>query len=395
MSRRARIVVINTRPEERSRAYADEAVRWGEPGDYELARQAMRDNGLELHEVEVPAALLDSVVVPADLYLLRDWRFPPAVLDRFLETHQRATTILDLRIAPPEVHFAQRDGEMSRWLGEPWRGDSLARCTSDVLRRPTITFVGSRLNLRLLAALDKAAPNMRVRLHTTPWIKRDGRPSPALISPHRRDRRPFRVLFVGRCMFRKGLPRLYQALRTTGLRRWQLTVVTHSLRGGCVFDPNGLPLDGRVPIVSELLADARVRVLPWGLPPPDLLELYGESHLVACPSLSDNGPNVAIEALACGVPVLLSDMCGAVEALPESHARVVPVPQWWRNNAAADSPERMAAALLEFHDETVVGARAAEVGRAALEEYLRTDPLGTLYRTYREAFQVPGGSHGG
>lgn len=240
--------------------YPDSTIRWGARGDYALALAAMRDNGLEI--VEVVHESLMQVSDAADIYLLRDWRYPQDSLARFLDAHPGTKTVLDLRISPPEIHFAQRDGEMSRWLGHGWARDSRNRCNSNVLSMTTVSFVGSQLNWDLLQEIHQLTPNMRMRGHVTPWNVRNGTRVVATTGAPTSDYREFRVLFVGRCVFRKGLPRLVQALRSTPIRDWRLTVVTESVdeATGILLDPRGASLEG-TEVARLLFGDDRIKLL--------------------------------------------------------------------------------------------------------------------------------------
>lgn len=104
------------------------------------------------------------------------------------------------------------------------------------------------------------------------------------------------AVFVGNDWRRKGLDRAIEGLRRTRAP-WDLWVVGD--------DKHGRPLRRSVP------ADARSRVRFLG--PQD-----GMSHLAAAdallfPSRFDSLANVVLEAMACGLPVIVSPMDGAAE----------------------------------------------------------------------------------
>jgi len=100
--------------------------------------------------------------------------------------------------------------------------------------------------------------------------------------------RPFRVLFVGQVSIRKGLHHLLRAWSRLELEDAELAVVGHEVDG---------------PVAAELRRTPRTRWL-GKLAPQELPALYRDSHLFVCPSLSEGGPFVVLEALASGLPVI-------------------------------------------------------------------------------------------
>lgn len=111
-----------------------------------------------------------------------------------------------------------------------------------------------------------------------------------------------RVLFVGRATLLKGFPYLIGALRKIG-KSAQLTVV------GDVSDEM-LPFLRRMPSVTRFPATTKNR-----------LRGYYRSHdVLVLPSLGDSFGFVALEAMACGIPVIVTDNCGV--PVPDKDWRV-------------------------------------------------------------------------
>lgn len=382
-----RVVVVNSARNYLARAYADGDMRWGPPGDYALALRAMRDNGLDVHEVVAPA--LADVKETADFYYLRDWRYPCAALETFIEEHPRSRTALDLRINPVEVHALQRRAEQAFWLGRQPVDPAAVELpySSDVLALPSVAFIGSELNRQLLAELGRHAANMRTRPHVTPWIDRAGRIEALQAGRSREDYSRIRVLFAGRSLFRKGLPRLFRALVASGLPDWELVAVTDGVRGGVAYDDDDRPLEPRG-LVGEMLAHPGVRWIPWGLAPDDMVALYHDCHLHVCPSLCDNGPNTVIESMVCGLPVLLSDMCGAAESVPAPYRVQFRVPKWWRRADLTGDEEELAAELAAYYENIFATRQVVAYGEALRRAYLSARPLERLYAEYRDVFRV-------
>lgn len=107
------------------------------------------------------------------------------------------------------------------------------------------------------------------------------------------------LLFVGSGFERKGLPQLLRALVHARRKDIFLTVVGH---------------DKRMNKMKKLASDLGIakRVHFTG-PLNDVKPWYGAADGFVLPTLYDPGPNAALEAMACGLPMLTSDTCGAKE----------------------------------------------------------------------------------
>lgn len=113
---------------------------------------------------------------------------------------------------------------------------------------------------------------------------------------------PLKVLFAGKICIRKGVPYLLEAVRRCA------ESVELILAG---------PIDDEV---RSLLNDGsgRFRTIPPRTK-PELRNLYWECDVLVLPSLGDSFGFVAMEAMACGLPVIVTENCG------------VPVPdECWR-----------------------------------------------------------------
>lgn len=149
-------------------------------------------------------------------------------------------------------------------------------------------------------------------------------------------------LSVGSGFARKGVAAALAALaRVPGEAR--LVVVggdrhAERYRG----EARALGIDGRV-----LFAGPQQETLPW----------YGMADVFILPTVYDPFPNAALEAWACGLPVLTSSGCGAQEAVIED------VNGWVRDPhdvaGIADAMERAQGALRADPEGLVAAARAA------------------------------------
>jgi len=111
-----------------------------------------------------------------------------------------------------------------------------------------------------------------------------------------RKHEPFHLLFMGRFVGFKNLPALLEAV--AALPDVRLTLV------------------GSGPMEAKLrrLVDGRVRFLP-PVSGAEKQRMFAEHDLLVIPSLTELSPNVALEARAAGLPVLLTEETGLSETL--------------------------------------------------------------------------------
>jgi UDP-glucose:(heptosyl)LPS alpha-1,3-glucosyltransferase len=109
------------------------------------------------------------------------------------------------------------------------------------------------------------------------------------------------ILFVGSGFERKGVGTLLAALaRLPDAQAW------------IVGRDKAQPRFER--LARKLGVAERVRFFG---PQPDVRPFYGAADLVALPTLYDPFPNAALEALACGLPLVTTTSCGAAELVRE------------------------------------------------------------------------------
>ena len=112
----------------------------------------------------------------------------------------------------------------------------------------------------------------------------------------RRKGQRLRIVFVGSLSLGKGFQYLLNAVRTVGADRISVHVV------GATGDPWCRRLFGR------LRSGLNVTVAPG-----DPLPAYHDADLLVLPTLHDGFGYVVAEAMACGLPVITTDRCGAAE----------------------------------------------------------------------------------
>lgn len=122
------------------------------------------------------------------------------------------------------------------------------------------------------------------------------------------------VVYVGRFVESKGLVELLQAFAAIAGRdpRARLALVGDGVMRGQL--PELLRTHG---------IESRV-TLPGGMEPTGVAEWIGASDVLSLPSWSEGYPNVVVEAIACGCPVVASDVGGAGEIIREGNGLLVP-----------------------------------------------------------------------
>lgn len=123
------------------------------------------------------------------------------------------------------------------------------------------------------------------------------------------------VVYVGRVVQAKGLVELMQAFASLCSRHSDLKL---AIVGDGVFMPQ----------LRELVASSGVGervLLPGAMEPAQVADWMNAADLLCLPSHSEGYPNVLVEALACGTPVVATDVGGVREIVDETNGILVPV----------------------------------------------------------------------
>jgi glycosyltransferase involved in cell wall biosynthesis len=120
----------------------------------------------------------------------------------------------------------------------------------------------------------------------------------------------FRVLYAGVCSLRKGMPYLLQAMEPVRLPNFEFVI-------------NGTI----TPEVTDVLARYRGPYRYAGFQPLGKLhEVYSQASVLVLPTIEDGFAKVVTEAMACGVPVIATDHCGAPDVVTDGvEGYIVPV----------------------------------------------------------------------
>ena len=131
------------------------------------------------------------------------------------------------------------------------------------------------------------------------------------------------ILSAGYLIERKGHDKVIRCLRELRLRGLDAELV---IAGGTGGEGNAEPALHR--LVQELDVASHVH-FTGAVPPSKLAELMSVADVVCLASSREGWPNVVNEALACGAPVVATDIGGVPDMLPsEEYGIVVPVEDW-------------------------------------------------------------------
>jgi glycosyltransferase involved in cell wall biosynthesis len=119
----------------------------------------------------------------------------------------------------------------------------------------------------------------------------------------------FEVAYAGRFDLMKGIPLLLDAFFAAAEPHWRLT-----LQGG--FGTHAM----RVYTQRRIASDTRVSLLPLGTPN----ELLEAAHVFVHPSYTDGFGYGPVEAMAVGVPVIVTDQTGMRERMTADDGVVIP-----------------------------------------------------------------------
>ena len=219
---------------------------------------------------------------------LLDQGIPPLAYDDRLLREQEAV-YADWARPRPKAAGVEEYAERQR---QEWALADLILCPSQFCRR---------------ALLAEGAPQDKIRLlpfgiHPK-FFKGAERPRQA-------DDGALRVLFAGNSPIRKGLPDLVLALEKLTSRHVRGTFAGEV----CSLTPYAAR---RASLVGELLGN---------VPRAEMVSLYRQCDVFVLPTVSDVFPAVVLEAMAAGLPVIVTPNCGSADVVRDGiDGFIVPV----------------------------------------------------------------------
>ena len=188
-------------------------------------------------------------------------------------------------------------------------------------------------------------------------------PNPEVLARHGIDPDVPFVLFVGRITRQKGIIHLVEAIKS--LRPGVQVVL-------CAGAPD-TPEIGRE--MAERVEQARRETtnkivwIPEIVPKDEIISLYTHATLFVCPSVYEPFGIINLEAMACGTPVVASEVGGIIEVVvPGKTGVLVPVEAEGGTNFEPKDPARFARSLAEAINQLLDDpARIAEMGARSRE----------------------------
>ena len=168
-------------------------------------------------------------------------------------------------------------------------------------------------------------------------------------APHARKNGPIRLLFVGRLVYQKGLDLLLQAL---ALMPSGSDVILEVVGDG----------DARPDLeamVGAMGISERISFAGW-CPRSEMPLRYQATDIFVLPSRDEGMPNVVLEAMACGLPVIVTRIAGNEELVQEGETGLL-VP--------CEDPVALAQALARLAADGESRRRMGRAGRALVEQY--------------------------
>jgi glycosyltransferase involved in cell wall biosynthesis len=222
--------------------------------------------------------------------------------------------------------------EAQRWLSVPYPQHPSAPMVDRVEEEYALATrirVASRWAARSMAARGVASRNIEIVPHAVDLRR-------FAPGPSHESRGPLRIVFVGSISLGKGFPHLLEAVRRAGASRFFLDFV------GGTGDP-----------WCRRLFDRLRQGLLVELSPGDPVPAYQRADLFVLPTLHDGFGFVVAEAMACGVPVVTTDACGASDWIQDGETGWI---------VKAGDTDALASAL---EMALVARARLREMGREA------------------------------
>ncbi|MBP2232988.1 glycosyltransferase involved in cell wall biosynthesis [Azospirillum agricola] len=182
---------------------------------------------------------------------------------------------------------------------------------------------------------------------------------------------PVRLLAVGRLVAQKGIDVLIDALARPGLGNVALDVVGDGeWRDALERQAAGHGLAGRVRIHGWLSRAA-------------LAEVYRKADVFVLPSRDEGMPNVVLEAMASGLPVVASAVAGACDLVVEGETGFLVPPE---------DPDALAAALRRLAGDAALRAGFGGRGRERVEESFSWRSAASSFLTLVEERREGGGT---
>jgi hypothetical protein len=172
----------------------------------------------------------------------------------------------------------------------------------------------------------------------------------------------FRVLYVGTIEPRKGVHYLIPAFLQADLANAELLLI-----GG----PSTRAL--QQVLNHTLTHHPSIQQMFWDFSQQEPTSIYGRSSVLVLPSVEDGFGLVALEAMACGLPVIVTSHCGAADLVQDGVNGFVVPPR---------DPAAIAQKLTFLAKNEAVRMEMGKAARTTAEQYTQTHYNHTLYQIF-------------
>lgn len=189
----------------------------------------------------------------------------------------------ELRTLGDSLSLTHIHSEMLQRFFEECKLADLILLNSEVAKK---TFIDAGFSEQKLAAVTPSVDTVRFR----PVPKKDS---------------TFRVLYVGTIEPRKGVHYLIPAFLKVKIPDSELLLI------------GGYSTRGTRKMVEKSLQHSNIKQEFWDFSRDDPTKVFGRCSVLVLPSVEDGFGLVALEAMACGLPVIVTSHCGAADIVEE------------------------------------------------------------------------------
>ena len=267
------------------------------------------------------------------------------VIDRGYSHPRFSKRILDEEF---EIYGVKRNLEASpRWLRpfDHWLREMEEAC--EEFEKTDYVFVNSPFCYQTF--IDEGYPENKLVMLPRGF-------DPAKYRPMPQPDNKFRVIFVGQLLVRKGLKYLLEAWDRLALPNAELLLV-----GGLMDEVRST--------VTPYLARPDIRHLGFV---PDPIAAYNSATVFVFPSVDEGSAKVTYEAMACGLPVIVTPNAGSL-AIDGEDGFIVPI----------RSVETLMEKLLFFYENREAAITMGQTARRHIEAYTWNTYEADLITTYR------------
>ena len=187
--------------------------------------------------------------------------------------------------------------------GIPYRPIDPRICEKEVAEYLECDYITIQSSFAMRSFIEKGVPAKKlIKLPLSVDLK--------MFHPVKKRDSVFRVLYIGSMSLRKGVPYLLKAISSLQLPNFEFVV-------------NGTVYPGCEKIVQKYASNIRfLGTRPFN----QLYDVYSQASVVVLPTIEDGFAKVITEAMACGVPVIVTPNCSASDVLTDGvEGFIVPI----------------------------------------------------------------------